>query len=211
MVHSSGDPTVVDLSEDEGFPLRGNRCSGCAGKVTWGAVHEDEWCSSPNKVMMVLTKEWESDTETVGGAPDVEDVGEVVEPTAVETPVQMEARVRAPARAFAGLDVVHLNDLFENRARVMRSVPHVQRELSEWIFESHAKKFLAEMEANSEVRTARSWKLLLVLPHDALPTSGRSCLPQEARPQSQAVSEGDWILFLRESVSCADAAHNSVV
>ena len=65
--------------------------------------------------------EGESDTESLGGASVVEDVGEVVEPTVVEIPVSMEARVRAPARAFASFDAVNLTDLFESRAKVMRS------------------------------------------------------------------------------------------
>ena len=37
----------------------------------------------------------ESHTESLGGASDVEDVGEVLEPTVVETPAPMEVRVRA--------------------------------------------------------------------------------------------------------------------
>ena len=57
-------------------------------------------------------------------ASDVE-VNEVVEPTVAEIPVVMEARVRALVRDFASLDAVNLVDLFDHRARVMRSVPHV--------------------------------------------------------------------------------------
>ena len=57
------------------------------------------------------------------GAPDVE-VSEVVEPTVAENPVVLEARRRAPVRAFASSDAVNLVDLFHHRARVMRSVPH---------------------------------------------------------------------------------------
>ena len=74
----------------------------------------------------VREREWDSDTETVGGASDVE-VDEVVEPTVAEIPVVMEARVRAPIRAFTSLDAVNLVDLFDHRARVMRSVPHVPK------------------------------------------------------------------------------------
>ena len=69
-------------------------------------------------------RERDSDTESVGGASDVE-VNEVVEPTVAEIPIVMEARVRALVRAFASLDTVNLTDLFDHRARVMRSVPHV--------------------------------------------------------------------------------------
>ena len=46
--------------------------------------------------------EWDSDTDTVGGVSDAE-VTEVVEPTVEEVPVLMDARVRAPVRAFTSL------------------------------------------------------------------------------------------------------------
>ena len=75
-------------------------------------------------------------------ASDVE-VSEVVEPTVAENPVVLEARVRAPVRAFASLDAVNFVDLFNHRAIVMRSVPNV---------------------LNSEVRVVRGWKLFLLLP-----------------------------------------------
>ena len=93
--------------------------------------------------------EGESDTESLGGASDVEDVGEVLEPTVVETPVSMEARVRAPARAFASFDAVNFTDLFESRANVMRSVLFLtfSEELSAWLFEWLARRF------------SRGWKL----------------------------------------------------
>ena len=72
----------------------------------------------------VRDREWDSDTESVGGASDVE-VSEFVEPTVAENPIVLEATVRASVRAFAILDAVNLVDLFDHRARVMRSVPHV--------------------------------------------------------------------------------------
>ena len=71
----------------------------------------------------------------------MEDVGEVLEPTVVETPVPLEVRVRAPARAFTSLDAVNLTDLFESCASVMRSVLHVLRGASAWLFEWLARRF----------------------------------------------------------------------
>ena len=57
----------------------------------------------------------------------MEDVNEVVEPTAVETPVQMEVGVRVLVRGSASFEAVDLNDLCENRDRVMRSATRSSR------------------------------------------------------------------------------------
>ena len=43
--------------------------------------------------------EWDSDTDSIGGASDVEGV-DVVEPTPVEDPIVLEGRLRAPVRSF---------------------------------------------------------------------------------------------------------------
>ena len=69
--------------------------------------------------------EWDSDTDSIGGASDVE-VEDVLEPIPAQ-PVIFEAGVRAPTRAFASLDAVDLSDVFESRPRVMRAVPAVIR------------------------------------------------------------------------------------
>ena len=71
-------------------------------------------------------REWDSDTDTVGGASDVE-VTEIVAPAVEEAPVPMDVRVRAPVRAFTGLDAIYLTDLFEHRDKMMQSVLHVIR------------------------------------------------------------------------------------
>ena len=55
------------------------------------------------------------------------EVEEVVEATVDSNPIPMEPRVHAPAGAFASLDDVDLNEVFELRAKVMRSVPVVIR------------------------------------------------------------------------------------
>ena len=108
-------------------------------------------------------REWDSDTESVGGASDVE-VKEVVETTVAEIPVVMEARVRAPVRAFASLDAVNLVDLFDDRARVMRSVPHVLKGAFRMALRVAFQEIFDGTEANSEARVVRGWKLFLLLP-----------------------------------------------
>ena len=51
--------------------------------------------------------EWDSDTDSIGGASDIEGV-DVVEPTPVEDPIILDWRLRAPVRSFASLDAVNL-------------------------------------------------------------------------------------------------------
>ena len=58
--------------------------------------------------------EWDSDTDSIGGASNVEGV-DVVEHTPVEDPIILEGRLRAPVRSFASLDAVILSELFESR------------------------------------------------------------------------------------------------
>ena len=107
--------------------------------------------------------EWDSDTDRIGGASDVEGV-DVVAETPVEDPTILEWRLRAPVRSFASLDAVNLSELFESRPRLMRSVPHVLRGRFRSAFRVAFQEILAGVEANSEGRTVRGWKLLLVLP-----------------------------------------------
>ena len=54
--------------------------------------------------------EWDSNTDSIGGASDVEGV-DVVEPTPVDDPIILEGRLRAPVRSFASLIAVHLSEL----------------------------------------------------------------------------------------------------
>ena len=54
----------------------------------------------------------------------------LVHPTSkglMSSPIILEGRLRAPVRSFASLDALNLSELFENRPRLMRSVPHVLR------------------------------------------------------------------------------------
>ena len=58
-----------------------------------------------------------SDTESNGEAEGSDAEGQdVVGPTDVPSPLNMEPRVRAPLRAFTSLDAVCVTDVFENRA-----------------------------------------------------------------------------------------------
>ena len=140
-------------------------------------------------------------------------MGEILEPTVVQTPVEMEPRVRAPVRAFASLDAVDFSELFERRAKVMRSVPHVLEGAFRMALRVACHEILEGMEANSEVRVVRGWKLFLVLPRMMLfrPSRGRTVSRKKLESRVRQFQEGDWILLLRESVSCADVAHNSAV
>ena len=73
-------------------------------------------------------------------------------------------------------------------------------------------EILEGMEANSEVRTVRGWKLL-VLPRMMLfrPLRGGVVSRKKLESRVRQFQEGDWISLLRESVSCAEVAHSSVV
>ena len=72
--------------------------------------------------------------------------------------------MRAPLRAFTSLDAVCFTDVFENRARVMRSVPFVISGAFRSALRIALQEIIDGTKAQSEVRTVRGWKLLLLLP-----------------------------------------------
>ena len=65
---------------------------------------------SPDPDVEVSDHEWDPDTDSIGGASDVE-VVDFPAPTVPETPIELEPRIRA----FA--------EVFNLRGRVMQSVP----------------------------------------------------------------------------------------
>ena len=118
----------IPSSDSVPTPLRGNRFA-VLGEP------EAEVGVRPRRRLVLVSQhsndrqaldEWDSDTDTVGGVSDAE-VTEVVEPTVAEVQVLMDARVRAPVRAFTSLDAINLTDLFEHRPKLMQSVPHILR------------------------------------------------------------------------------------
>ena len=169
LVLASARPTVVEKStdsENEVSQLRGNRFA------VLGESQEGREIGNRRRLVLISQRaedvrdrerEWDSDTKSVGCASDVE-VNEVVEPTVAEIPVVMEARVRAPVRAFANLDAVNLVDLFDHWARVMRSVPHVLKGAFRMALRVAFQEIFDGTEANSEARVVRGWKLFLLLP-----------------------------------------------
>ena len=154
-------------------------------------------------------REWDSDTETVGGASDFE-VNEVVETTVAEIPVVVEARVRAPMRAFTSLDAVNLADLFEHRARVMRSVPHVLKGAFRLALRVACQEICDGTEANSEVRVVRGWKLFFLLPRMLFrPPRGGVVPRKKFESRIGQFQEGESLL--RDRAFCSEMAHTSAV
>ena len=141
------------------------------------------------------------------------EVSEVVEPTVVENPVVLEARVRAPVRAFASLDAVNLVDLFDHRAMVMRSSPHVLKGAFRMALRVAFQEIFDGMEANNEVRVVRGWKILLLLPRMLLfrPPRGGVVPRKKLESRIRLFQEGEWLSLLRDSAACSEMAHTSAV
>ena len=104
LVPASARPTVVDMStdsENEVSQLSGNRFA------VLGESQEGPEIGNRRRLVLISPddvldreREWDLDTESVGGA-SVAEVNEVVEPTVAEVPVVMEARERALVRGFS--------------------------------------------------------------------------------------------------------------
>ena len=216
LVPASARLTVVDMStdsENEVPQLRGNRFAAL------GESQEGRDVGNRRRLVLisqraddVRDREWDSDTESVGGASDVE-VSEVVEPTVAESPVVLEARVRAPVRAFASLDAVNLVDLFDHRARVMRSVPHVLKGVFRMALRVAFQEIFDGTEANNEARVVRGWKLFLLLPRMLLfkPPRGGVVPRKKLESRIRLFQEGEWLSLLRDSATCSEMAHTSAV
>ena len=191
VVDVSGDSTrlankFAPLSEPSGESRRGER------RRRLVLVSQQEVTESDH--------EWDSDTDSIGGASDVEGV-DVVEPTLVEDPIILEGRLRAPMRSFASLDAVNLSELFESRPQLMRSVPHVLQGGFRSAMRVAFQEILAGVEANSEARTVRGWKLLLVLPRMVLyrPPRGGTVPRKKLEGRLKQFQEGDWLSLLSQS------------
>ena len=109
-------------------------------------------------------QESEADTESLPGAASEVETVEVPKHTVDSDPIPMERRLRAAPGAFASLDAIDLRQVFELRARVMRSVPVVLRGAFRAAIRVSMQEILNGVEAHSEVRAERGWKLLMLLP-----------------------------------------------
>ena len=89
------------------------------------------------------------------------EVEDVVEPTAESPPIDMEPK--APEEHLP-VWIMCLTDVFENRARVMRSVPFVMRVAFTAGLRVALEEIVQGVEAQSEILAVRAWKLLLLLP-----------------------------------------------
>ena len=67
--------------------------------------------------------EWDPDTESIGGASEVDDGEEVPEQSLFETPIVVEPRVHARSRAFASLDSVNLLDTVQQPTEIDANSP----------------------------------------------------------------------------------------
>ena len=101
-------------------------------------------------------QESEEDTESLAGAASEVEIVEVPEPTVDSDPIPTELRLRAAPGAFASLDAVFLHEVFEMRARVMRSVPVVLRGAFRAAIRVSMQEILNGVEAHSEVRAERA-------------------------------------------------------
>ena len=180
------DPTVADTRS-------GNRFAPLSEPS--GVEHEGRRGVRRRRLVLISQQEVpesdherDSDTDSTGGASDVEGV-DVVAETPVEDPIILEWRLRAPVRSFASLDAVNLSELFESRPRLTRSVPHVLRGGVRSALRVAFQETLAGVDANSEGRTVRGWKLLSVTTKNAAlqATSRRHSSSQEVGGQAQAV------------------------
>ena len=136
-------------------------------------------------------QESEADTESLPGAASEAETVEVPERTVDSDPIPMERRLRAAPGAFASLYAVDLHEVFELRARAMRSVPAV---LEGGVPSSDQGLDARNLERLR--RTAKSepryWKLFRLFQDVSVSASqGRRGSPQEVGRSHQTIPRRD--------------------
>ena len=87
----------------------------------------------------------------------------------------------------------------------MRSVPAVLR--GGVPIRVSMQEILNGVEAHSEVRAERGWKLFMLLPRMLLfRPAGAAWFPAEVGRSHQTIQEGEWISLLNDNANCAAQA-----
>ena len=157
-----GGAPVIDMSVDDSdqeSPVRltGNRfeaLSDTAADPDVARPRRRLVLISQNPEPSVSANEWESHTDSIGGASEV-DVDDVHQDSVPDVPIPTPPRIFGPQHAFASLDTVNLVEMFSTRARVMQSVPWVLRGAFRTALKAAMQEILDGTEANSELRGTR--------------------------------------------------------
>ena len=163
---SVNDSDLEPSLEGNRFAALGNHVSGSAAQGAPSA----ETVRQRRRLVLVFDppaegqvggQESQADTESLPGAASVVETVDVPEHTVDSDPIPMERRLRALPGAFASLDAIDLREVFELRARIMRSVPVVLRGAFRAAIRVSMQEILNGVEAHSEVRAERGWKVAL--------------------------------------------------
>ena len=156
--------------------------------------------------------EWDPDTESIGGASEV-DGEEVPEQSLFETPIVAEPRIHARGTAFASLDSVNLLDTFNDRLRLMQTVPWVLRGAFRSAIQEALQEVVAGSAANDELKATRGWKLLMLLPRMILfrPSQGGTVPRRKLEARITAFHQGAWLELLAEGANCAEKVQTQSV
>ena len=213
-----GSPTVVDMSADDSdrggqVHMSGNRFAVLGEDVELDRLDP---VARPRRRLVLVSQnpdfvgsnhEWDPDTESIGGASEV-DGEEVPEQSLFETPIAVEPRVHAHGRAFASLDSVNLLDTINDRPRLMQTVPWVLRGAFRSAIQDALQEIVTGSAANDELKATRCWKLLLLLPRMILfrPSRGGAVPRRKLEARITAFQQGAWLELLAEGACCAEKA-----
>ena len=158
----------------------------------------------------------EAHTETIDGA----SVGDE-EPNGRETTVTVDVTPDFPnfgmvpdqniAAGFESLDEVDLVSIFNRRANVMRSIPHVLKGPYVSAVRIAIREALEARVGGNELKLTRAWKLFLLLPRMLLfrpPRGGKIPKPQLLERFAK-FQRGQWSELVEEGAILAEEAHSA--
>ena len=148
----------------------------------------------------------EVDSQVGASETDESDTESLVDPEFVDNaamrpdPVRFEVR-RNYQDAFVRLDEVNVNQIFETRAHVMKSVPFVMRGAFRRALRLAMDEVLEGWESHSVLRQERGWKLFLLIPRMLLSRPPRGGLIPRNKLESRlaAFAADHWIELINAS------------
>ena len=203
-----GAPAFVDMGVDDSDQERPARLTGNRFEVLSDRAELRE--RRPRKRLVLISQnrggdhEWDRDTKSIAGASEVDFQDCHVE-SALDQPSRNKTESMVSNTLSPFSDTVNPAEVFDQRTRVMQFVPWVIRGAFRAAIKVALQEILAGTKANSELRAARGWKLLLLLPRMILfrPPGGNV---SRKRLESRIVAfhEGRWMELLRDSTIAAE-------
>ena len=150
----------------------------------------------------VLSEDTDDDETQSVGTPSGEE--EVVEAPVEVLPEGPEPSVAATRAGFVSLDAVNVEEMFQRRGCVMKTVPY----FLQYLFRTVLRIVLRQIQSIDMVERERGWKLFLLAPRMLLHRLPRGGLINKEKLASRfsKFARGEWMDLVNMGARCAEEA-----